>query len=154
MDRIAIVREFLSLIDEAHKADDPTIARKRIGEILADDLVYQNRPQRPVHGKEGLASFQQELAGVWWMKCHIIRAAVDGDWVLTERRDAWSIGEIEVSTPLMGSFEVREDGKIHSWIDYLPYIEQWKESGQMRPGFFEDWANEEDLVRKVDAPGS
>jgi limonene-1,2-epoxide hydrolase len=149
-DKIATVRTLLELIDQAHNMEDPAPIRTRIfNEILADDLVYQNHPQRIVRGKAEFAVWQRELAAVQAMTCQIIRAAVDGDWVLTERRDTWTMNGVELSTPLMGSFEVRDDAKIHAWIDYLPYSGQWKDSGQMRPGFFEDWATNEPIMRPI-----
>jgi limonene-1,2-epoxide hydrolase len=145
--KLAVVEELLALIDAAHNTVDTTAIGERIfNDLLADDLDYQNHPQRRTRGKAEFATWQRELAAVESMRCEIIRAAVAGDWVLTERRDSWTINSIRLSTPLMGSFEVRDDSKIHAWIDYLPYAGAWERSGQMRPGFFTDWATQDLMV--------
>jgi limonene-1,2-epoxide hydrolase len=145
----SVVLELLGLIDAASTTDDPGGVQRRILSLLAEDLVYQNHPQRRVEGLAGFAAWQREFAQVRAMRCEVLRIAVTSDWVLTERVDSWIVDGVEVRTPLMGSFEVRADGKVHAWVDYLPYTEAWRASGQMRPGFFEEWSTDEEIVRQV-----
>lgn len=152
--KLDVVIELLGLLDKLFVVDDPAPIRRRVfDELLADDLVYQNHPQRVTHGKREFASWQREFAGMQSLSCEVRHAAVDGDWVLTERVDTWTIDGIAFSAPLMGSFEVRADGRVHSWLDYLPYTEVWRGSGQLRSGFFDDWASSERLVSPAPQAG-
>ena len=82
------------------------------------------------------------------MECNVLRAAADGDWVLTQRRDSWTMNGVKVTMDLMGSFEVR-DGQIVTWLDYISDREQWEASGQMPEGFFQRWASDTVVYEKV-----
>jgi limonene-1,2-epoxide hydrolase len=140
--RIAVVRRLLDLVDLAASADDgrPYLAQI-YNEILAEGFVYQNRPQKATRGRREFGSWMREFADVTAMSCEILRVAEVGNWVLTERVDGWTIGGVQVTVPLMGSFEVDDAMRVASWTDYVPYSAEWQSSGQMRPGFFDDWTD-------------
>lgn len=139
-DRAAIVTRLLGLMDESAVSADPaSVIATVYGEILADDFVYQNRPQRAAIGKREFSRWMREFTGMESMECEILRIAVAGDWVLTERVDSWSMRGVTVTMPIMGSFEVGDDGRVRSWTDYVCYSPQWEASGQMPSRFLVDW---------------
>jgi limonene-1,2-epoxide hydrolase len=45
--------------------------------------------------------------------------AVNGNSVLTERVDRFTINGKDIALPVMGIFELRADGKISAWRDYF-----------------------------------
>jgi limonene-1,2-epoxide hydrolase len=47
-----------------------------------------------------------------------VNVAVNGDVVLTERIDTFTVGEVVAPLRVMGTFEIR-DGKISAWRDYF-----------------------------------
>ena len=146
-DNVALVREFLASIDKAISGKDPVIIEKLLG-LIADDIRYQNKPQRLIEGKEDFLNWFMEFIACEHMECNVLRAAVDGDWVLTQRRDSWTMNGVKVTMELMGSFEVR-NGQIATWLDYICDREQWEASGQMPDGFFQRWASDRVVYEKV-----
>jgi len=146
-DNVALVREFLASIDKAISGKDPVIIEKLLG-LIADDIRYQNKPQRLIEGKEDFLNWFMEFIACEHMECNVLRAAADGDWVLTQRRDSWTMNGVKVTMELMGSFEVR-DGQIVTWLDYICDREQWEASGQMPEGFFQRWASDTVVYEKV-----
>lgn len=147
-EKISVVREFLGLIDAGAAGDESAV--QRVLAILDEDFTYQNHPQRAVHGMEEFGKWYSEFIGDVRMVCDIKRAACAGDWVLTERVDVTTMNGVRMTVPIMGSFEVRSDGKIHTWNDYMPYSEHWRKSGQMRTDFFDDWATEDPIYTPAD----
>jgi limonene-1,2-epoxide hydrolase len=136
-DKTAVVIRLLALLDEAAVSAQPAdVLATVFDEILADDFVYQNRPQRAAVGKREFTEMES-------MECAILRIAATDDWVLTERVDSWSIQGVTVSMPIMGSFEVDDAGRVRSWTDYVSYSPQWEASGQMSDRFFADWQDTE-----------
>jgi len=146
-DNVALVKDFLASIDGAVSTKDPDIIQRLLG-LLADDIRYQNKPQRLIEGQEDFLNWFMEFITCERMECNVLRAAADGDWVLTQRRDSWTMNGVTVTMELMGTFEVR-DGQIHTWLDYICDREQWEASGQMPDGFFTRWASDEVVYEKV-----
>lgn len=146
-DNVTLVREFLASIDQAVTHKDPEVIEKLLG-LIADDIRYQNKPQRVVEGKEDFLNWFMEFIACEHMECNVLRAAADGDWVLTQRRDSWTMNGVRVTMELMGSFEVR-DGQIVTWLDYICDREQWEASGQMPEGFFSRWSSDTVVYEKV-----
>jgi limonene-1,2-epoxide hydrolase len=146
-DNVAVVRDFLASIDRAISHKDPVVIEKLLG-LIADDIRYQNKPQRLIDGKEDFLNWFMEFITCEQMECNVLRAAADGDWVLTQRRDSWTMNGVKVTMDLMGSFEVR-DGQIVTWLDYICDREQWEASGQMPDGFFSRWAADTVVYEKV-----
>jgi limonene-1,2-epoxide hydrolase len=146
-DNVGLVKDFLASIDGAVTTKDPDIIQKLLG-LLAEDIRYQNKPQRLIEGKEDFLNWFMEFITCEHMECNVLRAAADGDWVLTQRRDSWTMNGVRMTVELMGTFEVR-DGQIHTWLDYVCDREQWEASGQMPDGFFARWASDAVVYEKA-----
>ena len=53
------------------------------------------------------------------MDNHIKAQAVNGNVVMNERVDILHMNERDVELPVMGVFELTDDGKISGWRDYF-----------------------------------
>jgi limonene-1,2-epoxide hydrolase len=90
-----------------------------IVDYFTDDAVYHNIPVAPVTGKDGIrATIEMFTTGVTRMEFRMVNIAGSGETVLTERVDAFFMGDKVIELPVMGTFEVR-DGKIAAWRDYF-----------------------------------
>ena len=90
-----------------------------IASLLADDVVYHNVGMAPAVGKEAsVAMIQGFLDMAEKMMFEIHRIAANGDSVLTERTDTFTINGADSPVAVMGSFDLR-DGKIVAWRDYF-----------------------------------
>jgi limonene-1,2-epoxide hydrolase len=90
-----------------------------IAKLLADDVVYHNVGMAPARGKEAsLAMIQGFLDMSEAMSFQIHRIAANGDSVLTERTDTFTINGAQAPIPVMGTFDLR-DGLIVGWRDYF-----------------------------------
>jgi limonene-1,2-epoxide hydrolase len=112
-DSIALIRRF---IEACVRADADEFA-----EYFTEDAVWWNSPWKPVRGREAIREAlrrgAQSMTALPWEVRHIV---ADGDVVLTERVDHFMIGEVRVSVPCMGAFELR-DGQIAAWRDYWDF---------------------------------
>ena len=71
-----------------------------------------------VSGRDAIYDLlKQFFAGGTCVELKILHLAVDGDVALMERTDYWSVGGTEMSWPVMGAYEVRDD-KITAWREY------------------------------------
>jgi limonene-1,2-epoxide hydrolase len=87
--------------------------------FFADDAVYHNIPVDPVTGTDAIRStIEGFTAGVESIEFRVDHIVGEGDVVLTERVDIFSLPAKAISLPVMGTFEVR-DGKITAWRDYF-----------------------------------
>jgi limonene-1,2-epoxide hydrolase len=88
--------------------------------MLSPDIFYHNIPMPPARGLAEVAGvFQQfpPFTGVEWITHNI---AANGNVVLTERTDKFRLEDGRwIALPVMGAFEVGEDGKITHWRDYF-----------------------------------
>jgi limonene-1,2-epoxide hydrolase len=90
-----------------------------IASLLADDVVYHNVGMAPAIGKEAsLAMIQGFLDMSETMSFQIHRIAANGDSVLTERTDTFTINGAQAPIPVMGTFDL-QDGAIVAWRDYF-----------------------------------
>ena len=90
-----------------------------ISNLLADDVVYHNVGMAPAVGKEAsIAMIQGFLDMAEKMTFEIHRIAANGDSVLTERTDTFTINGADSPVAVMGTFDLR-DGKIVAWRDYF-----------------------------------
>ena len=90
-----------------------------IGRLLADDVVYHNVGMAPAVGKDAsMASIQGFLDMSESLVFDIHRLAADGDTVLTERTDTFTINGVKAPIAVMGAFDLR-DGLIVAWRDYF-----------------------------------
>jgi limonene-1,2-epoxide hydrolase len=106
-----VVREFCA----AFAAKD----LKTIERLLDDAAVYHNVGMEPAVGKEAsLASIKGFIDMAESMVFEIHRLAADGDSVLTERTDTFTINGVTAPIAVMGTFDLR-DGLIVAWRDYF-----------------------------------
>lgn len=97
-------------------------SRRDVDELLeyfTDDAVYHNIPIAPVQGKDGIRSMLELFVpGSQAISFEILAMVGDGNLVMNERIDRFTMGEREVALPVAGVFEIR-DGKIAAWRDYF-----------------------------------
>jgi limonene-1,2-epoxide hydrolase len=87
--------------------------------FVTDDVVYHNIPLDPAVGIEATIAFIEGFFAMCEnMVIETTHLAVNGDVVLTERIDTFSLGDKRAPLPVMGTFEIR-DGKISAWRDYF-----------------------------------
>jgi limonene-1,2-epoxide hydrolase len=87
---------------------------------FSDDAVYHNIPIEPVTGPEAIRKMLDGfLAPATHCSFELRAVATNGNKVLTERVDRFTINGKEIALPVMGTFEVRADGKISAWRDYF-----------------------------------
>jgi limonene-1,2-epoxide hydrolase len=104
--------------------------RQAILDAFTDDAVYHNMPMAPATGKEAIGQLltmilSQAADGV---RFEIRNIVADGDVVLTERVDTFTLGEKKIKLDVMGTFELR-DGKIAAWRDYFDLAQWTKQAG-------------------------
>ena len=106
-----VVREFCA----AASTRDPQLLRG----FLADDVVYHNIPMEPAVGIEAaMAVIDMFVTMCEALQFEVHHLAGDGDTVLTERTDTFTINGKTAPLPVMGAFRV-VDGKITAWRDYF-----------------------------------
>ena len=90
-----------------------------ISRLLADDVVYHNVGMAPAVGKAAsVAMIQGFLDMAEKMTFEIHRIAANGDSVLTERTDTFTINGADSPVAVMGSFDLH-GGLIVAWRDYF-----------------------------------
>ena len=90
-----------------------------ISSLLADDVVYHNVGMAPAVGKAAsIAMIQGFLDMAETMSFEIHRIAANGDSVLTERTDTFTINGAQAPVAVMGTFDLA-DGRIVAWRDYF-----------------------------------
>jgi limonene-1,2-epoxide hydrolase len=57
--------------------------------------------------------------GIESIEFRVLHIAANGPVVMTERVDAFKLPHKSFELPVMGIFEVRDDGKISAWRDYF-----------------------------------
>jgi limonene-1,2-epoxide hydrolase len=107
---LAVAYEFIA----AWNAND----MNRVLALMDENVRYHNMPVAPLDGKAAVAQYLASKGGFDWIDWKLLSIAVNGERVLTERVDDFSIGGVEVSLPIMGVFEIR-NGKILAWRDYF-----------------------------------
>ena len=102
-------------------------SRRDIDELLGyftEDAVYHNIPIDPVKGKDGIrAVLQMFVPPAQEISFEILSQVADGDVVMNERVDRFTIGDKRIELPVAGVFEVK-DGKIAAWRDYFD-MQSW-----------------------------
>jgi limonene-1,2-epoxide hydrolase len=88
-------------------------------QFFNDDVVYHNIPMDPAVGIEATIEFIEGFFAMCQsMVIETLNLAVNGNVVLTERVDTFTVGSAVATLPVMGTFEIR-DGKISAWRDYF-----------------------------------
>jgi limonene-1,2-epoxide hydrolase len=112
MDAEATVNEFITRVVAGDFAG--------AGELVADDVEYDNVPIGKNHGRDALVKVLGGLMkGVEDVVFETHRQTVTGNVVMNERTDKFRIGEAWVAIPVAGVFEVDGDGRIVLWRDYF-----------------------------------
>jgi limonene-1,2-epoxide hydrolase len=89
-------------------------------DLLSDDCFYHNIPLDPVEGIEAIrATVSGFTGGVERVEFETLHIAANGPVVLTERIDSFVFPDNRIDLPVMGTFEVNDDGKITHWRDYF-----------------------------------
>lgn len=106
-----VVRDFCA----AASTGDPQVLRS----FFSDDVVYHNMPLDPAEGIEAaMAVIDMFVSMAEAVEFEVHHLACDGNTVLTERTDHFTIKGRRASLPVMGAFHVT-DGKITAWRDYF-----------------------------------
>jgi limonene-1,2-epoxide hydrolase len=112
MDAESTVNEFIKRV----VAGDLAAA----GELVADDLEYDNVPIGKNIGRDTMVSFLGGMMkGVDELVFETHRQTVTGNVVMNERTDKFRIGDTWIALPVAGVFEVGDDGRITLWRDYF-----------------------------------
>ena len=101
--------------------------------LLADDVVYQNMAQAPVHGKEALRRMWSKFGNISHISSEILNTARNGNVVLNERLDHLVIEGREIRIPMSASFTI-EKGKIVAWREYYDMASMQRQLGRDHPG--------------------
>jgi limonene-1,2-epoxide hydrolase len=106
-----VVRDFCAAVSTR----DPEVLRA----FLSDDVVYHNIPMEPAEGIEAaMAIINMFVAMGESLEFEVHHLASDGNTVLTERTDRFTINGKAAPLAVMGAFTV-SDGKITAWRDYF-----------------------------------
>lgn len=88
--------------------------------MVTENVVYDNVPMASVVGpdavREVLHPFLSQASEIDWV---VHRQVAEGTTVMNERVDRFLIGDRWMELPVMGVFEVTEDGRISLWRDYF-----------------------------------
>ena len=88
--------------------------------FFTPDAVYHNIPMDPVTGTDAIRGLIAGFtAGVDKIEFRVNHQAANGNVVMNERVDAFITPERTIELPVMGVFEVTDDGKISAWRDYF-----------------------------------
>lgn len=122
MERETVVRRFCE-----------AIARRDVEELVGfftEDAVYHNMPIAPVTGHEAIrTTLQGYLAPASEAEFELVKLAVSGDSVLTERIDRFTVNGKPIVLPVMGTFEIDADGRIRAWRDYFDMAQFTRQMG-------------------------
>jgi limonene-1,2-epoxide hydrolase len=112
MDAEATVNEFIHRVVTGDYAG--------AGELVADDLEYDNVPIGKNLGRDALVAFLGAMMnGIDEVQFETHRQTCTGSIVMNERTDRFRIGEAWIALPVAGVFEVDAAGRIVLWRDYF-----------------------------------
>jgi limonene-1,2-epoxide hydrolase len=84
-------------------------------ECCADNVRYQNMPMEPGVGTAALRETQEMFFSVAQnFRIEVHQQVSNGNLVMQERTDHFSIGESAITLPICGVFEI-ESGRIAAW---------------------------------------
>lgn len=108
-----VIQDFIQAWDRGDK--------DAIIEAFTDDAVYHNIPMPPCNGKAAIREFLDTFIGVAAPSVHfeILNQVVSGNMVMNERVDTIPMESGNIELPVMGIFELTDDGKIKGWRDYF-----------------------------------
>jgi limonene-1,2-epoxide hydrolase len=87
--------------------------------FFAEDAVYHNMPLDPAVGKPAILELVTQYVNAMERGLHVeIRhQLVDGDVVMNERTDSFTLTGRAMAVPVCGVFEM-ENGKVKAWREY------------------------------------
>ena len=89
-------------------------------ELVTEDVEYDNVPMGKNFGPQGIKDILGAMSGgVDDVEFIIHRQVADGGTVMNERTDRFTAGGTQFDLPVMGLFEVDDDGLITLWRDYF-----------------------------------
>lgn len=99
------------------------VSRRDLAELMAffrEDAVYHNMPMAPVQGREAIAATLEQFVGpATFAEFEVLALVSKGNLVLTERVDRFEIFGNRIELPVMGAFDIADDGRIRAWRDYF-----------------------------------
>jgi len=108
-------------------------ARQDLEELLgyfAEGAVYHNIPLAPAEGRAAIETTLKQFLDPEGEAEFVIRhLAVSGNVVLTERVDRLTLQGKRVEIPVMGTFELDDQGRITAWRDYFDMAMLTKQLG-------------------------
>jgi limonene-1,2-epoxide hydrolase len=126
IDATATVNEFIHRIVTGDYAG--------AGELVADDLEYDNVPIGKNLGRDALVAFLGAMTdGVDEVQFETHRQIASGTTVMNERTDRFRIGTTWISLPVAGVFELDGDGRIVLWRDYFDFATYQKQMAMLTP---------------------
>ncbi|QRY45262.1 nuclear transport factor 2 family protein [Mycolicibacterium boenickei] len=113
----------LMTAEEIVRAEIAAWGRNDVDEVMshfADDATFDIGPDWPKRsGRDAIHDMMKVFfAGGNCVDLEILHLAVAGDVVLMERRDHWIVDGKQMSWPVMGAYEVRDE-KITAWREYF-----------------------------------
>lgn len=109
--------------EEVVRAFCTAFSRQDMTELLgyfSEDAVYHNIPLPAAEGIAAVEATLKQFVDPQGEAEFVIRnLAVQGNTVLTERVDRLTLQGKSLEIPVMGAFEVTDDGKISAWRDYF-----------------------------------
>ena len=87
--------------------------------LVTDDCEYDNVPMGKNHGPAAVREFLGGLTGDLEVEFITHRETATGNMVMNERTDRFTNGDKQHDLPVMGVFEINDDGKISLWRDYF-----------------------------------
>ena len=97
----------------------------RLGDLVTEDIVYENPPSPAHHGRQAMVDFLAfNYKRMTRSSCEIHHWAESpsGDVVMNERTEYMHFGDKQAGATFMGVFELR-DGKISAWRDYWDHAD-------------------------------
>lgn len=132
-----VVQRYFDLMDAAIGRRDPEAIAERAG-LVSSDIVYQNVPLRVIRGVAEHNEWKRGFAECERMTGTVLHLAQDGEYVLMERDESWTIRGVTVGGTIMGIMRV-VGGLIVEWTDYQARFAEWRASGQMSDDFWKRW---------------
>lgn len=126
-DPATVVADFIAAIES--KDIDGAVA------MLTDDVSYENMPVDPIVGRDAVqATLEGFLAAASDVDWPVHRELVDGNVVMNERLDRFKIGDGWLELPVVGVFELTDDGRISLWRDYFDMNSYMSQLGELTGG--------------------
>jgi len=99
-------------------------------DFMSEDAVYHNMPMDPLVGQEQIRGFLTAFLGTAsYCRFQILTTVADGERVVTERLDSFTLGDNTLSElPVLGVFEFNAAGKINNWREYFD-LQTWLDKG-------------------------